>query len=457
MIWKWTAERILVGSFLMAILTGTLLLEMPIMQQVDTSEKLGFVDALFTATSATCVTGLVVRDTGGDFSFWGQLVILILIQLGGLGIITFTNIMIVLRRGRLTVAQRLLQEESTGLLPNLPAKTILKRVFVFTFMFELVGAAVFAWRFHEAYGQNWNEAVWNGIFHSVSAFCNAGFALFSQSFVPMRGDLVITGTLMVLIVAGGIGFVVFADFGRLLRLRFLHHRVRLAFHSRVVLLSSMALLFVGCVVFVLTESSGEAMAGHGLGGRLLDGLFQSVTCRTAGFNTIDTGQMTNASLVLTMFLMVIGASPGSSGGGMKTTTFAVIVALIVSRVRSRKGVALLGRCASHEAVSKALTTVGGYALLIFFAVTLLQLTEIGGALGASARGAFMDLLFETVSAVGTVGLSTGVTGDLSIAGRMVIIFCMFAGRLGPVLVAVSLIGRKRQLGYHYAEEPLIIG
>jgi trk system potassium uptake protein TrkH len=447
--------RVLVMSFAVVILLGTVLLLMPGVM-VHTGRELTVIDALFTSTSAVCVTGLTVRDTGTEFSFFGQAVVLVLIQMGGLGILTLSNLLLLARSGRVGLSGRMLIEESHGLLPFVSPARLLQDIVLYTFAVETLGTAILASHFLLAHHYNFSRAVWLGLFHAVSAFCNAGFGLFSNSLIGYSGDWVINITIMTLIVLGGIGFLVFADVRYWIRRSRHVPRSRLSLHSRVVLRTSLLLTAGGAALIFLLELTGKAMP-ESAGIDVLQSLFLAVTARTAGFNTVETEQLTNATLLIVMLLMVVGGSPGSTAGGIKTTTLATLWALLSSRVRNRPRVELLNRRLPTEVIAKALMTAAGFLLAIIVAVILLQITELFGQPHALHRGEFLEYLFETISALGTVGLSTGITGGLSGPGRLVITFCMFVGRLGPVLVAVSLVGRQHRKEYSYPEEELIVG
>jgi trk system potassium uptake protein TrkH len=450
-----TIPRLLVVTFAALIAAGTILLLLPGMAPPDSRERT-VVDALFTSTSAACVTGLTVRDTGSEFSFAGQLAILALIQIGGLGILTFTNALILARGKRIGLSGRMIVEQTHGLLPAVSPARLLRDIVAYTFAIELCGAAILALRFRLGYGIGLARALWLGLFHAVAAFCNAGFGLFSNSLIDYNRDWAINATIMGLIILGGIGFVVFADAGTcVVGLRHIP-RPRLSLHSRTVLRVSLILIVGGAALLFLLELTGQAMAGS-TAGRALQSLFLSVTARTAGFNSVETSQLTNASLLVVMLLMLVGGSPGSTAGGIKTTTLATLYALLASHARNRPKVELLNRRLRTEVVAKALVTTAGFLLVAMVAVVLLQVTELSGQPQVMHRGRFLEYLFEVVSALDTVGLSTGVTAGLSDPGKIIIILCMFLGRLGPVLVAASLIGKRPREEYSLPEEDLIVG
>ncbi len=445
--------RLLVGSFLLVILLGCVLL-FPSISTADGTDPLGLVEILFTSTSAVCVTGLVVRDTATELSFYGQAVVLLLIQLGGLGILTFSTFFLVARTGRLGLAERGLIEQTHGQLSSIHPASLIKRILIYTFTIEAVAALILALRFASDYP--FAKALWLGVFMSISGFCNAGFSLFSDSLASYQDDWLVNLVMMALIVSGGLGFVVLADLAAYIRHWRRRRLIRLSLHSRVVLWSSFFLIGGGALLFFLFELLNP-QGGENLVQRTLPMVFLSVTARTAGFNTVEISQLTNSTLLLLIVLMAIGASPGSTGGGVKTTTAAAIFSLVLSRVRSRPNPELLDRSLPPEVVSKALATVVGFLLTLIAALLLLEMTEVYSLPYDAVRGRFFGHLFEVVSALGTVGLSTGITPDLSPAGKLIITACMFLGRLGPLVVGVSLIGKKHVVPYTLPEESIIIG
>jgi trk system potassium uptake protein TrkH len=446
------ASRVLVLSFAAAIVAvAAALLGYA---AADEQTRLSFIDAAFTATSAICVTGLIVKDTGSDFGFWGQAIILCALQMGGLGILTFSNLIILAQRGRLGLEQRVAMGETHGALPYVSPARLLRYIVLYTFALESLGAVALSLRFARDFPLG--KAIWLGTFHAVSAFCNAGFSLFTTSLEAYRDDPVVNATVITLIILGGIGFIVVADLATWMTARRKSGKRRLSFHTRVTIGTTLVLLPAGAILVFALEMTGEAMAGswlqHGM-----ESVFMSVTARTAGFNTVPVGQLTNGALLVIILLMVVGGSPGSTAGGMKTTTLAALYALVSSRVRNRPKTELLDRSLPGEVTAKALFTACGFLLLIIGGVLALQVTELYGVPHGDRHSDFLAYLFEVVSALGTVGLSTGVTASLSSAGKCVIIACMFVGRLGPLVVANSLLGAQKRADYTYPEESLIVG
>ena len=448
-----TIPRLTVASFALAIVAGTLLLLIPACRAPGTA-ALGVVDALFTSTSAVCVTGLVVRDTGSCFSHFGQVVILALIQAGGLGIITLSSALLMLTRTGHSVRERMVLEEAVaGGREMVSPRQFMLHILAFTFICEGLGAAALTLRFMRDFPAG--EALWLGVFHAVSAFCNAGFGLFPDSLVRYAGDWVVNLVVMGLIIMGGIGFLVVSESVSFLRHR-RHRRVRLSLHARVVFATTLLLVLGGGALIFLLEFPSKGVGGpwHS---KILASLFMSVTARTAGFNTVGTPQFSNPTLLVVMLLMVVGGSPGGTAGGVKTTTLAALHALIVSRARNRSKVELMGRSLPPEVMAKALFTAAAYGAAIVAGTLLLQVIEQGATPHAQVGSLFLPHLFEVVSALGTVGLSIETTATLTDPSKVVIIVCMLAGRVGPLLLASSLVGSAQRIDYAYPEERIMIG
>ncbi|GAB6062916.1 TrkH family potassium uptake protein [Deferrisoma palaeochoriense] len=443
--------QLLVLSFAAAIFGGAALLMTP---WATTGPPLGFVDALFTATSATCVTGLVVVDTGTAFTRFGQGVILALIQLGGLGIMTYSSVFLLLAGRGLSFRGEALVEETLGRKHRTSPRRLVRDVFRYTMLIEAAGAAVLYVAFRRVHP--WDEALWSAVFHSVSAFCNAGFSLYATSFVAFRGDWLLNLTIMLLITLGGLGFLVLEDLADAWADRRAGRPARLGLHTKVVLATSAVLTFGGAAGVWFFEAP-NTLAGLPWHEQVLASLFQSVTARTAGFNTLDYGSLTNTTLFFTILLMFIGASPGSCGGGIKTTTFAVVTGLFRDRLRARERVSLFRRTLPEATVARAVSLLMASFAFVTLVIFALLATEIGPVPHRSGGGTFLEIFFEAVSAFGTVGLSTGITPTLSTAGRLLVTFTMFVGRVGPLTLAIA-VGRKREPGrFLYAEENLMVG
>ena len=444
--------RLVLLSFALLILIGTILLMIP--AATTAAGSLPFPDAIFTATSATCVTGLVVADTGSAFTSFGQTVILLLIQIGGLGIMTVSTFFMFLISGHLGVLERELLFDSLSQNPMRKLSRLLVTVIVFTFIIEALGVIGLTACFMKNFPIS--EAVRLGFFHSVSAFCNAGFSVFSNSFTRYQGDSAVNIIICGLIILGGIGFIVVFD---LLKNRTRNVRKyfrNLSFHSRLVLLGTAVLIVCGTLLFFFLEYS-NSLSELTLKNRILTSLFQSVTARTAGFNTVDISTLTSATLFALIILMFIGASPGSCGGGIKTTTFMVMLASLFARFRMRQDVNLFHFRIPKATVSKV-TTIVFFSLFLVILVTFLLLTfEMPQESHEQTRGKFLEYLFEAVSAYGTVGLSMGITDDLSMLGKIMITMLMFLGRLGPLTLAIAMKVKTEPVRFRYMEDNVLVG
>ena len=439
-------------SFAGLILIGTLLLMLPV---AANGPVLAPVDALFTATSATCVTGLVVVDTGTRLSLFGQWVVLVLIQCGGLGIMTFSTVLILVMTGRFSFVQRSVIQDTFTHGPDTGLASLVRHVLMFTLLMEVAGAALLFLRFSGMYHPG--RALYLAIFHAVSAFCNAGFCLYAQSLMDFSGDPLVSFTVAFLIILGGMGFLVLLELKRLLFNRDQARRARrLSVHSKLVLTLSIVLLTCGTVGFLLSEWK-HSMAGLSVPAKFMAAFFQSVTARTAGFNTLDFGKMANVTLLFTILLMFIGAGSGSTGGGIKINTLGVLFALSRSRLRGEEGTSIFRRSLAPETVGRAISVFVVAIVLIYAATMALTVSELGTTIHEESRGLFLKLLFEVVSAFGTVGLSVGITPQLSSIGKLILVLVMFAGRLGPLSIAVALTGKEPRSRFQYAEENVMIG
>ncbi|MCZ6779884.1 MAG: TrkH family potassium uptake protein [Acidobacteria bacterium] len=442
-----TPERLLLLSFGFLILVGTYLLSLPAAVAGDTSAA--WHEALFTAASAVCVTGLVVVDTGTYFSLFGQWIILALIQAGGLGIMTLSTAAALFLGRRLGFGQRkalqsLLGQDSAQLL-----KRTIRFIVFMTFSIEAVGF-LFLWIYWWIEGGGMARSAYLAIFHAVSAFCNAGFSLFTDNLMGFRDSFWVQLCIGTLIIAGGLGFMVIADLGRreVWRSICAGHWPALSLHSRLVLISSTVLLLVGTLVIFFLEFD-NTLAGMPLREKALASAFQSLTLRTAGFNTIEIAAVKPATLVVMILWMWVGAAPGSTGGGVKISTVVVLILLFRSLLRGRPQVEVFGRTIGAETVNKAIAValVSGIIVAVFLSLFLWMEPDLG----------FDRVLFESVSAFGTVGLSTGVTPQLGLTARVLMIFLMLAGRLGPLTLALA-VGRSRSVvPVHYPEGKVIVG
>ncbi len=438
--------RLLAVSFLTIILVGTVLLMLPVSSEVQ--QRTGFVDALFTATSATCVTGLIVKDTPQHWSTFGEIVILLLIQAGGIGIMTF-SISIALVFG---TKLGLREKKTMGEILELPSVgevgRIVKSIVKFTFAAEGVGLLLLFMRWLPHF-QNAKQAFYFSCFHSVSAFCNAGFSLFSNSLRDFVADPIINIVLMLLIIIGGIGFVVVFDLferGKFIR-EWRLKSPKLTVHTKLVVIMSIILIFVGFILFFIFEFD-NVLIHQGIGGKLWASIFQSVTPRTAGFNTVDTSALKDVTLFITIILMFIGASPGSTGGGIKTTTFAVLILAVVNMVRGRENLEIFHSTIPKRIVYKAVTIVVVSAFIIATGTALLLVTE---------KQSLIKLLFEATSAFGTVGLSTGVTFKLTGVGKIVVTILIYIGRIGPLALAYAVGRYSKKFKRQFPKARVMVG
>ncbi|MBT9169178.1 MAG: Ktr system potassium uptake protein B [Syntrophomonadaceae bacterium] len=437
---KVSPPKILVGGFVALILLGAILLSLPFSTH---DGRISFLDALFTATSAVCVTGLVVVDTGTYFTRFGQTVIMFLIQIGGLGFMTAATLVFILLGKKITLRERLVIQEAMNQVSQQDLIRLVFRVVLLTFVIEAIGALLLSTRFIPQYG------LWTGLFyaafHAVSAFCNAGFELMGgfASLTPYAHDQVILLTIASLFVLGGLGFTVIMEVHQ--KRRF----VRYSLHTKMVLLVTVILLLLPTVTIFALEYSNPATLGQlSLGDKIINAFFAAATPRTAGFNSLPMDGLLPHTLFFIISLMFIGASPASTGGGIKTTTFGALVVTVISTIRGREHPILYSRQIPVEILRRALSIVMISFFLVFFATLALQITE-GGSL--------LAILFEVVSAFGTVGLSTGITPELSSAGRMILMIVMFAGRVGPLTLVFSLAKRMQKAPVKYPEERIMIG
>ncbi len=437
-----TPTRLLVISFLCLILVGTLLLMLPWSTLAGTSPS--FIDALFTATSSVCVTGLVVFNTASHWSVWGKIVILILIQAGGLGLMTFATAHALVTGRRVTLKERLIIQEQTGHWSLSGLVLLMKRVILTTLIFELLGAFVLGIAFGKSMELNLPGAFAYGLFHSVSAFCNAGFDILGDSLIPFAGNAWVILTISFLIIFGGLGFYVITDL-------YVHKGKwkDLSLHSRIAIKMTIVLLVVG-TVFVLALENGNpgTIGGLSLSEKLLSSWFASATSRTAGFNSVPTENLRMPTSFIIIVLMFIGASPGGTGGGVKTTTFYTVTKFVSTLIQGKSDVTVEKRRLPQELVLKALSIVLISIGLIGASIMILTITE---------NQPFLDIVFEVVSAFGTVGLSTGITFSLSSTGKFVLILTMFAGRVGPLSLAVALSRQDSKAGIRYPEEKVLVG
>jgi len=442
-------SRALIIGFASLIILGTCLLILP---QSSNTNNINTIDALFTSTSAVCVTGLTVVDTSRSFTSFGQFIILMLIQIGGLGIMTVSTLFLLLSGRRPSFTDHNVIQESFSLSSRENLSVILKNIFFFTVVLETGGAVILFFNF--LHDTSPATALYLSVFHSVSAFCNAGFSLFPQSFSGYRFNWIVNLTICGLVIMGGIGFPVLSELKENFSIRKKPLK-RLSLHSKLVLSTTAFLLTTGVVLFLCTEQY-NTLKGLSIPNRILCAFFQVVNTRTSGFNTLPTGNMANETLFILIILMFIGASPGSCGGGIKTTTFSTLALLGITRFRGHEQTQLFDRSISHKSIGRAASIMLICLVIICIGLILILNTELGNIAHPQSRGKFLELLFEVVSAFGTVGLSTGITAGISTMGKIILICMMFFGRLGPLVIAMAIINPEPPR-YLYPEEDIMIG
>ncbi|MEK3770201.1 TrkH family potassium uptake protein [Paenibacillus sp. FSL R5-0887] len=438
---KLSPPQILVLGFASIILIGALLLMLPISSTSGNSVE--FIDALFTSTSATCVTGLVVLDTGTSFTIFGKTVIMILIQIGGLGFMTMATLFSLVLKRKISLRDRLILQEAMNQGSMEGIVRLIRRVLIYSLVIEGCAAVLLSIRW--AFDMPLGKAIYYGIFHAVSMFNNAGFDIFGdfRSLTDYVYDPLVNIIVMFLIVSGGIGFIVMSD---LVEFRVTR---RLSLHSKVVLSTSTGLILIGAlVIFIFEFTNTRTLGSLNFGGKILSAFFQSVSPRTAGANTVDIAGLRQATQFFIVILMFIGASPGSTGGGIKTTTFTMMIGAVIAMLRGREDVVLFRYRLAQERIYKALTITLLALLLIASVSMILSTTEDSN---------FLAILFETTSAFATVGLTMGLTPELSAIGKVLLCLTMFAGRLGPLTLAYALGPKQGKPLYKYPEGKIIIG
>lgn len=439
---KLKGVQILALGFILLILVGALILTLPI--STTSGESTNFLDALFTATSAVCVTGLIVVDTGSYWNSFGQTVIMILIEIGGLGFMSFTTLIAIILGKKITLRERLILQDAMNTFNIQGLVKMVKYVLVFTVSVQFFGALLLSTQFVPEHGLG--RGIFYSIFHSISAFCNAGFDVLgkSNSLISYNSNVVVITVISSLIIIGGLGFTVWSELYSSKSLK------RVSLHSKMVILMTTVLVLGGAILMFLFEHNNvNTMANMSFVDKVMNSFFASVTPRTAGFNSISTDGMTTAGQFLTIILMFIGGSPGSTAGGIKTTTIGILIVTVICVVRGREDSEVFHKRFSKDIVYKAFTLVFiGFSLVI--AVTmLLSYTEKGAS--------FISLFYETVSALGTAGLTLGLTPQLSSIGKVLIIFMMYLGRVGPLTVVLSITKKKINSGIRYPEGKILIG
>lgn len=439
---KLSEVQILAIGFIVVILIGGTILSLP-MSSV-TGEATNFLDSVFTATSATCVTGLVVVDTGTHWNIFGQTVIMILIEIGGLGFMSFATFITFLMGRKITLKSRLLMQEAMNTFGIQGVVKMMLKVMQFAFVIQFVGLLFLSTQFIPEYGLG--KGLFYSLFHSVSTFCNAGFDIFGDftSYTIYYNNPVILLTVSSLIAVGGLGFTV------LLELYNFRRDKKLSLHSKVVLYITGILILGGALCFFIMEYNNPAtMHSMSLGDKMVNSIVASISPRTAGINSISTTDMTTSGKFLTVILMFIGGSPGSTAGGVKTSTLGIVLGGIICVIKGREDVELFKKRIPKDLVYKAMAIIGIAMCLVCVVTMFLTVTEPGKD--------FLALLYETTSAFGTVGLSMGVTPTLSDAGKMIIITLMYLGRVGPLTVALALLSKKPEGNFKYPEGKVLIG
>ncbi len=415
-------------SFIILILLGTILLKMPFVHHQD---GLSLIDAMFTATSAVCVTGLTVVNTSG-FNTSGQIVLMLLMQLGAIGIMTLNASLIMLISGNIDLKQRVSFSKLQDSISMRSSTGILKFILKITFITEFIGFILLTIGFSNQ-GLAINEAMYQAVFHAISAFANAGFSTYDNSLIGMNA--IIKYTIMALIIVGGIGYVVVFEVYRRFK-----SNIRLGFHSKIVIITTLILIVFPTLFFYFSESVLNSFT---------DSLFQSITARTAGFNSINTASLHTVTLMVIIILMFIGGSPGSTAGGIKTTTLFVSIIPVIKILRGDKTVIVNQKHIQHSVILKAYAIITLYMLLVFVATVSLLLTH--------PEFELLETLFEVVSATGTVGLSTGITAEIATFGKIVLILCMYLGRIGPASLAMIKTNKEYQPKIHYPQEKINLG
>ena len=447
---KWNVKRnfklkgvqVLVLGFILVILVGALILTLPI--STTSGESTNFLDALFTATSAVCVTGLIVVDTGTYWNMFGQTVIMILIEIGGLGFMSFTTLIAIILGKKITLRERLILQDAMNTFNIQGLVKMVKYVLVFTVSVQFFGALLFSTQFIPEYGLG--KGIFYSIFHSISAFCNAGFDILGNfsSLTSYNSNAVVILVASALIIFGGLGFTVWSELYSSKSLK------KVSLHSKMVILMTTVLVLGGTILMFLFENNNVNTIAHmSFFDKIMNSFFASVTPRTAGFNSISTDGMTTAGQFLTIILMFIGGSPGSTAGGIKTTTIGILIVTIICVIQGREDAEVFKRRFSKDLVYKAFTLIFIGVSLVIVVTMLLSYTEKGAS--------FIALFYETVSALGTAGLTLGLTSELSSVGKVLIMFMMYLGRVGPLTVVLSITRKKINSGIKYPEGKILIG
>lgn len=441
---KSNPAQALVLGFAALILIGATLLNLPIASL--NGKSIGFIDALFTSASAVCVTGLIVVNTAAHWTIFGKVVILVLIQIGGLGFMTMATLVSLLIGKKITLKDRLIMQEELNQFTLSGLVKLTRYIIIATFVIETLGALFLSTKFIPTYGLG--KGIWFSIFHSISAFCNAGFDIIGNSMEPFVGSFIVNITVSVLVIVGGLGYSVYINLTETRKFK------RLLLHTKLVLILTAIFLIIGFVFFLIVEyNNPETIGNLSFSNKILASFFQSVVPRTAGFNSVSMAGVNNATSFMIIILMFIGGSPSSTAGGIKTTTIGVVFIAIMSVIKGDTDVEVFKRRIPYEIVFRALAVVGIGILIVTIVIMVLSITE------HNTKFTFIDVAFESVSAFATVGLSRGLTPYLSNIGRIIIIITMFIGRLGPLTMAFAFakIRRDKKGLYRYPEERITVG
>lgn len=437
---KFTPVQILAIGFAILIFTGAILLYLPIAS--NSGETTPFIDCIFTSTSSVCVTGLVTLNTSTHWSYFGKTVIIILIEIGGLGFMAFATMISLILGKRITLKERLVMQEAMNSFSLQGIVRLARYVLFFTFFVQSMGALLLSTQFIPEYGLA--KGIYFSIFHSISAFCNAGFDLTGQSLIPYANNPVIIITISALIIIGGLGFFVWAE------LYNYKQRRKLSLHSKVVITVTLILIVVGTILMFLFESRNpNTLKNKTLWEKILSSYFAAVTPRTAGFNSISTSDMTTAGIFLTMILMFIGGSPGSTAGGIKTSTTGLLIMTVVSVIKGKEDTEIFKKRINKEVIYRVFAIVVISLSLIITVTMLLSITETGFP--------FEYFLYEAISAFATVGLTLGLTPKLTCIGKIVLAMTMYAGRVGPLTLALALSNNKKKSTIKYPEDKILVG
>lgn len=448
-----TPTRMIAASFALLVLLGTFFLALPFSAN---EESLKLVDALFIATSAVCVTGLSPIDISTKLSFFGQFVVLILMQLGGLGLMTFTTTLYFWFGQRLPITERLAIQETLQTTPK-QIKQLIIYILGFTFLIEAIGAGLlFIYWAIKGQFESIGQTLWFSIFHAVSAFTHGSFALYSDSLIRFQKDFFVQLIITSLITAGGIGFLVAFELKQWFQFKISGKRFRLSVQTRLTVLTTLGIIAVGTILIFISERN-LAFANFGWFDALMNSYFFSIVPRTSGFNTIQMTDFSGTGILLLMMLMFVGGSSGSTAGGIKVGTFGLLLAYTLARFRGETQLNLWNRTIPQQSIDKATAVVVASAAVILIATTILMFTETSGLSAESSQTKFVPVLFETISAFGTVGLSLNFTDKLSEFGKLILVLVMFVGRVGAISVAIAISLRQKQTHFSYAEENIMIG